>query len=183
MIRPFRFALLLPLCCLGLACSAVQKPTAAFRSADVRDVTAEGFTVDFNLDVNNPNPVAVPLTSADYKLSLGGAKVIDDTVDPGASLPANGTLPVTLPVRLSFQDLLAAQRAIQQGGGDMPYEFEGALAFGGGSGSLLPGVPVKVPFNYKGTLPLRKVLSDPSALMSPAARKLAGQALESLFGR
>jgi LEA14-like dessication related protein len=175
---------LLPICLLSLACSSVQKPTASLRSADVGAITAEGFTANFDLDVHNPNSFALPLTNADYGLSLGGVKVVNDTVKPEGSIPAGGSRAVTIPVRLSFQDLLKAEEAIRAGGGDVPYELDGSLGFTGGGGIAALGIPTKLPLRYSGTLPLRKVLADPMVLLnSPAARRLAGKGLESLLGR
>src|SRR5688572_16896508 len=95
---PAVLAWALPLCCLSVACSGtnLKRPTASFRQPVVRNVTAEGFTVDFNLDLQNPNAVALPLTKTDYKVSVAGVQVVDDSAKPGGSIPANGSLPVTL---------------------------------------------------------------------------------------
>jgi LEA14-like dessication related protein len=176
-------ALLLPLCLLSLACSSVQQPTASFKSANLGAATAEGFMVNFDVDVNNPNSFAVPLTDADYGLTLGGVKLVTDTIKPGGSLPASGSRSLTIPVRLSFEDLLKAEKSIRETGGDVPYLFEGGLGFSGGGLAAL-GIPTKIPLRYSGTLPIRKVLADPAVLLnSPAARKLAGKGLESLLGR
>jgi LEA14-like dessication related protein len=172
------------MCLLSLACSQVQKPTASLRSADVGGITTDGFTANFALDVHNPNSFELPLSNADYALSFGGVQVTKDTVKPGGSIPARGSTPVTIPVRLSFESLLKAEEAIRAGGGDVPYELDGALGFGGGGGLAALGIPTKIPLKYNGTLPLRKVLSDPTVLLnSPAARKLAGKGLESLLNR
>ena len=179
-------AILLPVCMLSLACSSVQKPTASLKSADVGAADATGFTVNFDLDVANPNAFELPLTDAEYGLSVGGAKLVDKSkVSPGGSIPASGSRGVTIPVRLTFEDLLKVEKAIRAGGGDVPYEFDGALGFSGGGGGLASlGVPTSIPLRYSGTLPLRKVFADPTVLMnSPAARRLAGKGLESLLGR
>ena len=176
--------LFLPMCLLSLACSQVQQPTASLRSADVGAITTDGFTANFALDVHNPNSFELPLTNADYTLSLGGVQVTKDTIKPGGSLPAKGSTPVTIPVRLSFDSLLKAEDAIRSGGGDVPFELNGALGFSGGGGLAALGLPTKVPLKYSGTLPLRKVFSDPTVLLnSPAARRLAGKGLESLLNR
>jgi hypothetical protein len=43
---------------------------------------------------------------------------------------------------------------------------------------------VRVPLRYGGTLPLRRILSDPEALLrNPAAKRLAASVLGSFFGR
>ena len=176
--------LLCPLILMSLACSSVQRPTASLRSAEVGAVNTEGFTVNFDLDVTNPNAVALPLTDADYALSLGGVKVVNDKVNPGGSVPAGGSTGVTIPVRLRFEDLLQAERAIRAGGWDVPYEFDGALGFSGTGGLASLGIPTRIPLRYSGTLPLRKVFSDPAVLLnSPAARRLAGKGLEGLLDR
>jgi LEA14-like dessication related protein len=177
-------ALLLPLSLSSLACSSVQKPTAAFRSAEIGQLSAQGFTVNFAFDVNNPNGFDLPISEADYGLSLGGVKLIDDRLEPDSAIPAGGSRGVTIPVRLSFEDLLKVEKAIRAGGGDVPYEFEGALAFSGGGSPLAQLYPVRIPLRYSGTLPLRAVLSDPAVLLSsPVARRLAGRGLDSLLGR
>ncbi len=175
---------LLLLCLFSIGCSSVQKPTASLRSADIGQVAAEGFTVNFDVEVNNPNTFDLPLTDADYALSLGGVKLVKDTLKPDGSIPAGGSRAVTIPVKLAFEDLLKAEQAIRAGGGDVPYELEGALGFSGGGRLAALGVPTRIPLRYSGTLPLRKVLSDPAVLLnSPAARRLAGKGLESLLGR
>src|SRR5579859_5810710 len=112
------------LCCFCPACSiAVQKPTASLKSAAVKNVTAEGIAVDFAFDIANPNPVALPLRAAQYKLALGGVKVLDDKVETSGDLPARGVLPLTLPLTLSFNSLLDAEEAIKASKGEVPYTF------------------------------------------------------------
>src|SRR3954462_13168237 len=106
---------ILPLCLLSLACSQVQKPTASLRSADVGAVPTDGFTANFALDVHNPNAFKLPLSDADYALALGGVQVTKDTIKPGGSIPANGSMPLTIPARLSFDSLLKAEEAIRAG--------------------------------------------------------------------
>ena len=164
-----------PLCLLSLACSAasVQRPTASFQSAEIGGVSAEGFTLNFGFDVENPNTFDLPIRDADYALSLGGVKVIDDRATPEGALRANERTSVTVPVRLAFEDLLQAGRSVWAGKGDIPYEFDGSLAFAGGGGLAAFGAPQRVPLRYSGTLPLRRLLTDPEVLLnSPAARKL-----------
>jgi LEA14-like dessication related protein len=87
MHRPSLAGLFVPMCLLSLACSQVQRPTASLRSADVGAVTTDGFTANFALDVDNPNSFELPLTDADYALSLGGVQVSEGRVKPGGSSP------------------------------------------------------------------------------------------------
>ena len=183
MPRQLLIGTVLPLCLLSLACSSrsVQRPRAAFESAEIGELTAEGFTVNFGFDVDNPNDFDLPIREADYALSLGGVKVIDDQARPKGALRAGERTNVTVPVQLSFNDVIRAGRAVWRSGGDIPYEFDGALGFTGGGGLAAFGMPQRVPLRYSGTLPLRRILSDPQVLLnSPAARTLARWGLGAL---
>ena len=166
----------------AVGCSSldVQRPTAAVTGMAVQNVTPAGFTMNFAVDLSNPNAFALPLTAADYKLALGGVGVADGKASPDASLPANGTATVAVPVTVTFDQLLRAEQAIVKSGGNVPYALDGGLSFG--TKSLLGDV--RVPLQTTGTLAVRDVVSNPQAIaQSPAARKLAQELVGSLFGR
>ena len=152
--------------------SAVKRPTASVRSANLGELTPDGLTLDLNVDVGNPNGFALPVSAASYKLGIAGVNVVSDTAKPTGSVPANGTLPVTVPVTLNFKDLFKAERAIVDTGGNVPYKIDGQLEFAAGPMASL-GQGVTVPLKYDGTLPLRDFVKDPVALMkSPGGRRL-----------
>lgn len=179
-----RAALLLPLCLLSLACSAVgglERPTATVKSMSLGEVTRAGLTMNFAVDVANPNKFDVPVTDSDYALKLAGVKVLDGKAKPDGALPAGGTRSLVVPVALTFENLLAAESALVKTGGNVPYALDAGLTVGGGSALL--GQSLRLPLNYSGTLPLKDVLSDPKVLMqSPAARALAQKVLGKAFG-
>jgi LEA14-like dessication related protein len=177
-------ALVLPLVLMaGCAALNVQRPTATLQSMSLGDVTADGITLNFLTSVSNLNTVALPLSAADYDLSLAGVKVLSNTTKLDKGLAAGASTQVTLPVLLRFDDLMKAEQAIVKTGGDVPLAFGGSLVFTP-SGSLLPGQTVKVPVSYSGTLPLKRVLSDPQALaQSPVVRELAKKIMTSYFSR
>ncbi|MGH7214197.1 MAG: LEA type 2 family protein [Tepidisphaeraceae bacterium] len=175
-------AALMPVCLLSLACSNLQQPTAAIKAMNLGSADEKGFTMNFDVDVTNPNSVALPISNTDYTLALGDVKVLEGKAKPADSIPANGTASVMLPVQVTYQNLFAAEKAIRASGGDVPYAFDGALAFN--AGGLIPGQGLRVPLNYKGRLPVGQILKDPMILMrSPAARELAAKALGGLMGR
>jgi LEA14-like dessication related protein len=184
MPAPFHFPIVVSVCFfLGGGCAAlnVQKPTAAVTGMAVRGVDADGFTLDFAVDVSNPNGFTLPLSDADYTLGVGGVEVLDGKASPNRSIPANGTLAVAVPVTVAFENLLKAETAIRDSGGNVPYDLAGGLSFD--TGSPLAG-KVRVPLRYSGTLPLRRILSDPEALLrNPAAKRLAASVLGRFFGR
>ena len=180
MPRPFLLAVVLLCPAVGCAGLNVQRPTAAVTGMAVRDVTAAGFTMDFGVDLTNPNAIALPLTTADYTVGVGGVPVAAGKATPAATLPANGTASVSVPVAVTFDGLLKAERSIAAGGGDVPYALDGGLSFGT-SNPLLGDV--RVPVTSAGTLHLKDVVNNPTAIaQSPAARQLAKDLLGHLFG-
>ena len=173
------------ICCVSaLGCSSLtglQRPTASVTGMTLGEVDARGFTMNFDVDLDNPNGVALPLAAADYELGLGGVGVLDGRASPGGTLPARGSRSVTVPVAVAFENLLAAEQAIRDSGGNVPYDLAGGLSFE--TGNPLVG-SLRVPLRHRGTLPLRRVLSDPQALLqSEAARRLAAEVLGRFFGR
>jgi len=169
--------LLAPLLFLALGCSSFQKPTVSVRTMTLREVTAAGFTMDFATEIDNPNPVSLPLADTDYALQLAGVRVLSGAAKPGGTLPARGRLAVNLPVMLSFDDLINAEAAIRKSGARVPFSLDATFGFGGGSALL--GQGVKVPVTYAGTLDLRAALADPAAILrSPVVRRL----LQGLIG-
>lgn len=162
----------------GCSSLSVQRPTASFRSANVTDVSAKGFTLNVDVDVANPNSFAIPLTNTDYSLNLGGSKLIDNAKfkPAAANIPASGKGTVTIPVPLSFENLLAVSSAISKGGGTVKYGLDAGLNFD-------TGMPVvgtqRVPFNYEGSLDVKELLKKnwSTILNSPAAKELAQKVL------
>ena len=182
MVRHPSFAcLLLGLLTLVGGCAGVERPTASFAAMDVADITPRGFTMNVDVDVHNPNAVALPLADADYSLSIGGANVIESTkVHPDARIPANGTGRVTIPVPVTFEHLLSASKGIRQGGGKVGYGFDAGLNFDTG----LPIIGVqRVPIRHEGTLDVRELLTRNwgTILSSPAAKEVAQQVLGGMF--
>jgi LEA14-like dessication related protein len=94
---------------IGVGCSAlnVQKPTAAISGMSVQDVNTSGFSMNFDVDVTNPNTMSLPLTAADYKLGASGMNVLEGKAKPEGSIPPGGSKRVTLPVTLTYENLLA----------------------------------------------------------------------------
>jgi LEA14-like dessication related protein len=183
MVSTARAVVIVTLCLSGVGCAAlnVRKPTASVSHMSVGEVTPEAFTLDFAVDVSNPNGFALPLSAADYELGVGGGSLLKGQATPGESIPANGSLAVTVPVSVTFDRLLSAEQAIRDSGGDVPFDLSGGLSFD--TGSPLAG-RVRVPLHYAGTLPLKRILSDPQALLqSPAAKRLAAAVLGHFFGR
>lgn len=161
------------LCFCGGGCSSLQlqRPTAAVTGMTLREVNAKGFTMAFDVRVENPNKVPLPLASADYKLGLAGTQVLDGSAKPGGSLPAQGSQTVVLPVTLNFASVLEASQRLRGAPGDVPYNLEGGLSFD--TGVPLMG-QLRVPLQYGGTLHLREILNGTAPGEGDAIRLLRG---------
>ncbi|XAL99830.1 LEA type 2 family protein [Phycisphaeraceae bacterium D3-23] len=181
-----RLLLLTLLCSLTLGCKSleglgVKNPTAVVHNMDVRDITADGFTMDFDIEVDNPNAFALPLTNTDYQVAVAGVDAVNGNISPAGSIPANGSGRVTLPINVTYQQLLDLGNALADSGGEVPYRFNADLGADAESlGGLMSNL--KIPLEYEGTLDLASLLRDPDALTSPAARELARKALGRLLG-
>src|SRR5262249_50271817 len=118
MIRSLSAVLGVLILCSG--CGAVQRPTASYRSMSISDISARGFTLNVDVDIANPNSVAIPLTAIDYSLALAGSKVIDRAKVGAAnrSIPAKGSSAVTLPIPVTFENLLGVEEGIRKGNGE-----------------------------------------------------------------
>src|SRR5688572_8232177 len=93
-----RLLVLLLVCPLLAGCvTEVRRPTASVRQMSLGEVTPQGFTMNFEVEVENPNSVALPVADVDYNLRLFERDFVDGEADPDASIPANGSMPVTLP--------------------------------------------------------------------------------------
>jgi LEA14-like dessication related protein len=172
------------LCFLALlagGCGSVQRPTASFHTMSIADVSPRGFVMNVDVDVANPNSVPLPLTNVDYGLSLAGVRVVDDgKIKPQASIPANGHGTITIPVPLSFENLLSAGDAIRKGNGDISYGLDAGLNFDTG----LPVIGVqRVPLQHEGTLKVKELLQKNWSIIltSPAAKELAQKVLGGFF--
>lgn len=79
----------------------------------------------------NPNPFGVRLDRFEYRVSLAGSLVAEGTLEPGAWLEAEGSVPLSFPVDASLPPrrplLTAVARAFT--GEPLPYRLEGRVRF------------------------------------------------------
>lgn len=90
---------------LALAAVAVQPPAFTFRTAEVKDVTLAGLTLDTVWELSNPNDVSVSLASVDYALFIDGKQVLAGSPPNGLTLEARGSTQLHFPAAIRFVDL------------------------------------------------------------------------------
>src|SRR5262249_45281981 len=99
---PARLLVLLAVCASGcswlqMAEGGFKKPSVAYKSASLSDVSLSGATLNVVTNVDNPNPVEIALAEVDYRLSIDGHPVATGRPPEGLAIPANGNADVKLP--------------------------------------------------------------------------------------
>ena len=165
-------------------CASVKPPAVRATGGEFLGLTDGGLRLGVDLEVANPNDLALPITGVGYTLFAEGVRVVRGDADfaDGQALPANGSAALQLPVEVQWSDLLAARDALSASGGDFGYELRGDARFRP-PGAVTSLIPMSVPFEYRGTLPLGQALRDPQLLVDPDARKLAAALFGSVLGR
>ncbi|MGZ6139448.1 MAG: LEA type 2 family protein [Myxococcaceae bacterium] len=146
--------LLLVLAAVATSCAtleqlaaAFQKPTLAYKSAALADVSLSGATLNLVTTVSNPNAVGLSLADLDYRLSVDGHPVATGKPPEGLEIPAHGSADVTLPATFQFADLGQAVATVLARG-SAGYKAEGTV------GVKTPVGVVRLPLSHEGTFTL-----------------------------
>ena len=131
--------------------AGTDKPVARIRSVRLQDLSLEDVSLAFDVEIDNPYSVPLPLTKIDYGLASGGRAFLTGAAPLGGSVPAGGSKLVTLPARVSFRDALSVLRGVKPGG-VIAYTADLALAVDA------PAVgQMMIPLRKKGELPVPAV--------------------------
>ncbi len=128
-----KLALVLPFllaACAGLqdlAHSTVKNPKLTFRSASLQALDLEGATVAFTWDLENPNGFGVDLAKVGWTIDVEGTRIAAGDLPGGLKIRANGTAPVTFPVRVRFQDVPGIVSLLGSGKDSVRYRLAGTL--------------------------------------------------------
>lgn len=130
MRRALPLLLVLSAGCAGLsdfARSAVKEPKATFRSVSVAAFDLEGVTLDFVWDLQNPNGFGLDLASVGWSVDAEGKRVASGNAPGGLKIVANGTSPVTFPVRVRFRDVPGIVSLLGSGKDRIQYKLAATL--------------------------------------------------------
>ncbi len=122
MIR-FTLVLVLMFLCTALcACQSVEralgsldKPGARITGASLAGLSAEGVSINFEVEVSNPYSVDLPVVGLDYALASGGKSFLSGQAAPQGAIPARGLKSITLPATVRFRELLGALAGVKPG--------------------------------------------------------------------
>jgi LEA14-like dessication related protein len=110
-----------------LARSAVKEPKLTFRSAALQALDMEGATIGFTWDLENPNGFGVDLARIGWMVDVEGTRIASGDLPGGLQVRANGTAPVTFPVRVRFQDVPGIVSLLGSGKDVIAYKLAGTI--------------------------------------------------------
>ena len=138
---PLRSALALALLVIPLV--GCVTPTASVTQLDLRRLSLQQLDVGLILDLNNPNDFSIPLEGIDWALGLFDASVADGTARPEATIPAQGSSAVDVPISLRVADLPSTARQVVSAS-EIPWNVGGTCHFN------LPASTIAVDFSRSG---------------------------------
>jgi LEA14-like dessication related protein len=157
--RTFRAIILLALFASG-GCQAIQslgqslqRPTARVTGARLTDVTLESAAINFDVDIANPYPVALPLVNMKYALAGGGSNqpFVSGAADVQGSIPANSSKTITVPAKVVFAQLFQVLAGVKPGS-VVPYDASLTLSVNAPQVGALD-----LPLQHSGQLPVPTV--------------------------
>ena len=132
---------------------SIQRPSARVTGARLTDITLESAAVNFEVEVTNPYPVALPLVNLKYALAGTGATqpFVSGTADVQGSVPANGSKTVTVPAKVVFSQLLQVLGEVKPGS-VVPYDASLTMSVNAPNIGAL-----ELPLKHQGQLPVPTV--------------------------
>ena len=120
--------------CVLSGCSALSeltaaRPALALKEVAFGDIDLQTATLLFDVEVDNPYSVPLPLLNLDYTLTSGDHPLFGGNADIRTTIPAHQKQIVTLPVTLSYTDVLNAFSTLKdvRPGSMIPYEATVAI--------------------------------------------------------
>jgi LEA14-like dessication related protein len=116
--------------CAGLsdlARSAFERPRLSFRSAGIDALDLEGATVGLRFDLENPNGFGLDLARVGWGVEVEGTRIATGDMPGGLAIPAKGTAPLTIPVRIRFQDVPGIVSLLTSGRDAIGYKVGGSV--------------------------------------------------------
>ena len=138
-------------------CGMLGKPSAHITGVKVQDISLTEATMLFDVKVDNPYTLPLPMSNVDYALSSQGQQFLTGKADVQGTVPAGGSKTLGVPVRIRFLQLIKAVKGARPGA-TIPYKAE-------------LGLSVDVP----ALGPLRVPMSKDGELAIPSAQGLLGQ--------
>lgn len=125
----------------------VKKPTVSVDDFRVTGISLQDIELTFDLEVDNPNPVALTLSSYDYDLLIENNSFVKGSQPVNTRIEANGKNLISIPVMFTFKELYETFTSLSG-------KKDGAYSF-------LANVEVEVPILGMVEVPIEKSGSFP----------------------
>ncbi|TYP00288.1 LEA14-like dessication related protein [Geothermobacter ehrlichii] len=148
-LLPVVFVLLLAGGCAALH---PKPPQVSLAALQLTDANLSHARLTARLELHNPNPYALDIRGADYRLALNGVEVSRGRTDNPVRIEANGRGYLDIDLVASYLDLLKLLRGLKRAD-TVDYLLEGTLDLSG------PGiVHLPVPIRRQGSISLGDLL-------------------------
>ncbi len=125
-----------------------QRPDASIISARLSDLNAESATVTFDVRIDNPYGIDLPIMGIDFGLSNEGRRFLSGAMNEQGSVPARGNKVLPIVAKIPFREALRVLTGVKPGA-VIPYEAEFGLKLD------VPSLgEYRVPLKRSGTFPV-----------------------------
>ena len=138
-----------------------QKPDVTLADYRISDLNLREVELTFDVEVSNPNPLAIDLASYTYEFDIEGNSFLRGNQTSNSQIAANGTQILQIPLRMSYSQLYQSVRSVVS-------QDEVSYTFGADLSVKVPVLGlIKIPVEQTGTLPVVKLPK-----ISPAGLKV-----------
>jgi LEA14-like dessication related protein len=101
-----------------------QKPDIALSGVQFGEVNLQTATLLFDVEVSNPYDIDLPLLNMEYALKTQQSPLFNGNADIQTTVPAGKTQTVSLPITLSYKDVINAFKELKgvRPGSIIPYD-------------------------------------------------------------
>jgi LEA14-like dessication related protein len=124
----------------------LQKPKASLKGVKLDNISLESANLLFDVEIENPYAVALPIVNIDYGVTSNANNLFAGKADIAGTVPANGTKMLSLPVKVTYMDLVKAFKGVRPGS-KIPYQADVGLSVNAPALGVL-----RLPLNKTGEL-------------------------------
>lgn len=134
-------------------CGLIGRPSAQVVGVKLQDVSLTSATMLFDVKVDNPYTVPLPMSNLDYALASKGQRFLTGKADIQGAVPAKGSKVLGVPVRISYAELINAVKGARPGS-TIPYTADLGLSVD------VPALgPLRLPMSKEGQLTIPSAAS------------------------
>ncbi|MCP4374917.1 MAG: hypothetical protein GY794_01855 [bacterium] len=128
------------------AAGCSTKPSASITGMKVQGISLTDATMLFDVKVDNPYMLPLPLSNLDYALASQGQQFLTGNADVQGTIPAKASKTLLIPIKINYLKLISAVKGAKPGA-VIPY----TAALGLSVKAPIMG-PLRVPMSKEGQL-------------------------------